>query len=82
MFAIRLKSEDPRVYLDFAATFKLKFLKPTLFSFGYDCYASVGMVASQLNSQIILLLKRPLTTLLNLPFNVILGIPLVAMSLD
>ena len=38
------------------------FFKPTLFSFGYDYYASARMVASQFNRQIILLVKRPLTT--------------------
>ena len=38
--------------------FKLNFLKPTSFSFVYDYYASARMVASQLNRQIILLLKR------------------------
>ena len=38
----------------------LNFLKPILFSFGYDCYASADMVAFQLNRQIVLR-KRPLT---------------------
>ena len=36
-------------------------VKPMLFSFGYDYYSSARMVAPQLNHQIILLLKRPLT---------------------
>ena len=40
---------------------KLNFVKPTLFSLGYDYYASARMVASQLNHLIMLLLKRPLT---------------------
>ena len=30
---------------DFTAIFKLNFLKPILFSFGYDYYASARMVA-------------------------------------
>ena len=47
---------------EFTTIFKLHFLKPTLFSFGYDYHALVRMVASQLNYQIILLLKRPLIT--------------------
>ena len=42
----------------FYSHFKLNFLKPTSFSFGYDYYASARMVASQLNRQIIVLLKR------------------------
>ena len=41
---------------DFAAILTLNFLKPTLFSFGYDYYASARMVTSQLNYQIILLM--------------------------
>ena len=47
--------------MKFTAIFQLNFLKPTSFHFGYDYYASVRMVASQLNHKIILLLKRPLT---------------------
>ena len=39
----------------------MHFVKPTLFSFGYDYYSSARMVAPQLNHQIILLLKHPLT---------------------
>ena len=55
-FVIRLNGEDPCLVctLDFTAIFKLNFLKPTLFSFVYDYYASARMVASQLNHQIIL----------------------------
>ena len=49
--------------------FKLTFVKPTLFSFGYDYYASTRMVASQLNHQIILLLKHPLTHYWTSPLN-------------
>ena len=45
---------------DFTAIFKPNFLKPTLFSFGFD-YASACMVTSQLKEQINLLLKCPLT---------------------
>ena len=46
----------------FYSHFKLNFVKPTLFSFGYDYLnAPACMVASQLNHQIILLLKCPLT---------------------
>ena len=49
--------------------FKLNFVKPTLFSFGYDyCYALTRMIASQLIS----LLKRPLTQLRTSPLNWIL----------
>ena len=40
---------------------KLTFVKPALFSLGYDHYASARMTASQVNHQIILLLKRSLT---------------------
>ena len=39
----------------------VNFGHPTLFSLGYDYYAEIRMVAPQLNRQIILLLKRPLT---------------------
>ena len=46
---------------DFAAIFKLNFLKPTVFSFGYDYYASACMAISKLNHHIILLMKRPLS---------------------
>ena len=46
---------------DFTAILKLKFFKPTLFPFDDDYYASAHMVAFQLNGQIILLLKHPLT---------------------
>ena len=65
-FVIRLKCGDPHVLLklsllDFVAILNRIFVKPTLFSLGYDYYASTRMVASQLNHQIILLLKRPLT---------------------
>ena len=49
-----------RTFFHFTAIFTQNFLKPTLFSFGYY-YASARIVASQLNHQIILLLKRPLT---------------------
>ena len=52
---------------DFTAILKLNFLKPTLFSFDDD-YPSARMVTTQLNRQIILLLKRPLTHNLILPF--------------
>ena len=48
-------------YFDFAAICKHNFFKPTLFSFGYDYYASARTVAPQLNRQFVLLLKRPLT---------------------
>ena len=59
-FAIRLNVEDPPVFLElslliFAAIFKLNFLKPNLFSFGYEYYVSDRMVASQLNRQIFIL---------------------------
>ena len=42
--------------------FKLNFLKPAYFHFGYDYYASARMVASHLNHQIVVLLieKRPM----------------------
>ena len=66
-FVLRIKRGDPRVLLelslfDFCSQFfKMNFVKPTLFSFSYDYYTSARMVASQLNHQIILLLKRPLT---------------------
>ena len=75
--AIRLKGGDLRILLelflfDFVAILKMNFLKPTLFSFGYDYHALACMVASQLNHQIILLLKHPLThywtSPLNLPY--------------
>ena len=46
------------------------FVKSTLFSFGYEYYAPARMVASQLNHQIILLLKRGSDPLLNLPIKV------------
>ena len=63
--AIRLTGGDPRFYLNFlflfCSHFKLNFLKLTVFSLGYDYYASPRMVAPQLNDQIILLLKRHLT---------------------
>ena len=56
-FAIR--RGDPcdftqRYPFDSAAIFKLNFLKPTLFSFGYDYDASARMVAPQLDRQIVL----------------------------
>ena len=35
------------LFLFWSQFFKLNFLKPTLFSFGYDCYASVRKGASQ-----------------------------------
>ena len=78
-FVIRLKRRDPRVLLErslflFCSHFKHNFFKPTLFSLGYDYYASARMVASQLNHQIILLLKRPLTHYWTSPLKV--GIPL------
>ena len=57
-----------------AALFKLNFLKPPLFSFGYDYYASAHMVASQLNHQVILLLQgAPFNPLLILHFKDIVG---------
>ena len=46
---------------DFVAILNLSFVKPALFSLVYDYYASVRMVASQLNHEFILLLKHPLT---------------------
>ena len=45
----------------FYSDFKLNFLIQSLFPFGYGYYASALMVASQLNRQIILLMKRPLS---------------------
>ena len=45
----------------FCSHFTLNFVKPTLFSFGYDYYSSARMVAPQFNHQITLLLKCPLT---------------------
>ena len=60
----RLKRED-RVLLELSHFDIVAILNwiviPTLFSFGYNYYAPTRMVASQLNHQIILLLKRPLT---------------------
>ena len=47
--------------LDFTAIFKLNFLKPTSFLFGYDYHTSARMVAPQINHQIILLLGHPIT---------------------
>ena len=52
---------------DFTTIF-FSFFKPPLFAFGYDYYASARMVASHLNHQIILLLKRPSNPPLILPF--------------
>ena len=65
---------DPRVLLelslfDFYSHFKLNFVKPTLFSFANNYYASAHMVASQLHHQIILLFKRPLTHYWTAPLN-------------
>ena len=63
---IRLKRRDPHVLLEvslfeFVVILNWNMSNPTLFSIGYDYYASARMVASQLNHQIILLLKCPLT---------------------
>ena len=46
------------------------FLKPTIFSFGYEYYASARMVASKFNRQIIVFAEVPSNPLLILPFKV------------
>ena len=86
-FVIRLKREDPRVLLELSfgsgSHFKLNFVKSTLISFGYDYYAPARMVASQINHQIILLLKRPLTHYWTSPLNVNMDLDVMAdMYLD
>ena len=48
-------------WFDFVAILNWIFSNQLLFSFGYDYYTPARMVTSQLNHQIILLLKRPLT---------------------
>ena len=50
--------------------FELDFIKPTLFSFGYEYYASAHMVKSQLNHQNYFIAEAPSNPLLNLPFNI------------
>ena len=55
---IRVKRGDPRVLLELSL---FDFVIQLFFSFGYDYNASVRIVVSQFNHQIVSLLKRPLT---------------------